>query len=178
MTAYCYSRALFVGALLLIGTVTGKADTAKAETTPAPPSATSGPDFRGEVEKRTFELVNDYRKTRNLAPLAWSEAIARLAREHSKDMATGDVDFGHGGFGDRAQALKAQMTGFRGMGENVLYTSNLVDVAKNAVTMWLHSPHHLANIRGDYNYSGLGVWQDKDGTIYFTQIFVKAEGTN
>ena len=65
------------------------------------------------------------------------------------------------------------MPGVWGAGENVLYTSDLDDVARNAVQMWLHSPHHLKNIRGDYNYSGLGVWQDKDGTIYFTQIFVK-----
>jgi len=41
------------------------------------------------------------------------------------------------------------------------------------VALWLRSPHHLENIRGDYNYSGLGVWQDKNGVIYFTQIFVK-----
>jgi len=46
-------------------------------------------------------------------------------------------------------------------------------LAQNAVTLWLHSPHHLENIRGDYIYSGLGVWRDKDGVIYFTQIFVK-----
>ena len=52
-------------------------------------------------------------------------------------------------------------------------TSDLDDVAKSAVALWLHSPHHLENIRGDFNYSGMGVWQDKDGTIYFTQIFVK-----
>ncbi len=54
-------------------------------------------------------------------------------------------------------------------------TSDLNQVAQSAVTHWLHSPRHLENIRGDYNYSGLGVSQGKDGTIYFTQIFVKVK---
>ena len=136
-------------------------------------SETSGPDFRGEVEKETFILVNQYRKTSRLPLLAWDEEIAKVARAHSKDMATGEVDFGHEGFSDRVTHLKSVMTGFRGAGENVLMTSNLDDVARSAVALWLRSPHHLENIRGDFNYSGLGVWQDKDGTIYFTQIFMK-----
>jgi uncharacterized protein YkwD len=134
---------------------------------------TSGPDFRSAVEKQTFLLINQYRKAHDLPALGWDIAIAKVARAHSKDMATGEVDFGHDGFRDRVDSLKSVMTGFRGAGENVLMTSNLDQVAQNAVTLWLHSPHHLENIRGDYNYSGLGVWQDKEGTIYFTQIFMK-----
>jgi len=134
---------------------------------------TSGPDFRKAVESQTFLLINQYRKDHGLPALAWDIAIARAARAHSKDMAMGDVDFGHEGFKDRVDELKSVMSGFRGAGENVLMTSNLDQVAQTAVTMWLHSPHHLENIRGDFNYSGLGVWQDKDGTIYFTQIFMK-----
>jgi len=67
------------------------------------------------------------------------------------------------------------MTGLRGAGENVFMTDNPDQAARNAVALWLRSPHHLKNIRGDYNYSGLGVWQDKQGAIYFTQIFVKIE---
>ena len=151
----------------------------EAQQTRAPTSETNGPDFRTEVEKETFLLVNQYRKKNDLPPFVWDEAIAKTARAHSKDMATGEVDFGHEGFSDRIKHLKTVMTGrkVKSAGENVLYTSDLDDVAKRAVTIWLHSPHHLENIRGDYNYSGLGVWQDKDGTIYFTQIFVKIERT-
>ena len=136
-------------------------------------SETGSLDFRSGVEKETFILVNDYRKTSQLPLLAWDDQIAKAARAHSKDMATGEVDFGHEGFRERVSDLKNVMTGFRGAGENVLMTSDLTEVARNAVTLWLHSPHHLENIRGDFNYSGLGVWQDKDGTIYFTQIFLK-----
>ena len=47
------------------------------------------------------------------------------------------------------------------------------EVAQSAVRIWLHSPHHLENIRGDFNYSGMGIWRNDQGMIYFTQIFVK-----
>jgi len=137
----------------------------------------SGPasenQFRHNVEDETFALVNEYRKANDLPLLKWSEAIAKEARGHSRDMASKDVSFGHDGFGDRVDRLKADMGGFQGAGENVLMTTDLDGVARKAVTLWLHSPHHLKNIRGDYNYSAIGVAQDKDGTIYFTQIFLK-----
>ena len=35
-------------------------------------------------------------------------------------MATGDVDFGHDGFGKRVKQLKTVMVGVNGAGENVL----------------------------------------------------------
>jgi uncharacterized protein YkwD len=138
-------------------------------------SATSGPAFRAAVEKEAFSLVNQYRKANDLRPLGWDEEIAKVARGHSKDMATGAADFGHGGFRDRVDRLKGARSGFRGAGENVLMTDDLREVARKAVTLWLHSPPHLKNIRGDFNYSGLGVWQKEDGTIYFTQVFMKFE---
>jgi len=140
-----------------------------------PVLAASRADYRNGVEQETFSLINQYRQTNKLPALAWDNAIAKAARTHSKDMATGEVDFGHEGFGDRVSRLKTIMTGFWSAGENVFMTDNLDQVAQNAVAKWLRSPHHLENIRGDYNYTGLGVWQDKEGAIYFTQIFVKTK---
>jgi uncharacterized protein YkwD len=135
--------------------------------------AAAGSDYFGNLEKETFSLINAYRKDHDLPPLTWDSVVAAAARGHSRDMATGEVDFGHGGFEDRVSRLRSAMPGLSGAGENVLMTSNPDQVARTAVTLWLHSAHHLANIRGDFNYSGLGVWRDKDGAIYFTQIFVR-----
>jgi uncharacterized protein YkwD len=160
----------FLLAVLLISVFS----VAEAQQTTAVVAENSGPDFRKEVEKETFLLVNDYRTKNDLPPLAWSDDMAKIARSHSKDMATGDVDFGHDGFSDRVGQMKDLMPGFRGAGENVLMSDQLDDIAHTAVALWLKSPHHLKNIRGDYNYSGIGVWQDKNGVIYFTQIFLKA----
>jgi uncharacterized protein YkwD len=136
-------------------------------------ASVSAPDFQHDVEKQTFKLINQYRDQDGLPPLKWNEEIASIARSHSRDMATGDVDFGHGGFDDRVGQLKSLIAGFEGAGENVLYTTELDEVAARAVQMWLHSPHHLRNIRGDYNFSGIGVWRSKDGALYFTQLFLK-----
>ncbi len=130
-------------------------------------------DLQRDVEKQTFKLINQYRDHEGLPPLRWNDEIARISRSHSRDMATGDTDFGHDGFGDRVDQMKSVIAGFEGAGENVLYTTQLDDVAARAVQMWLHSPHHLKNIRGDYNFSGIGVWQSKDGALYFTQLFLK-----
>lgn len=132
----------------------------------------AGTEFYRQVEKQTFALVNGYRKENDLPPLVWSATIADVARAHSRDMATREVDFGHAGFSDRVTRLRTVRPGFQGAGENVLMTDDLNDLAQKAVTLWLHSPHHLKNIRGDYNYSGMGVWQDKSGAVYFTQIFL------
>jgi len=141
------------------------------------PEATSGAavtvESRTELEKETFSLVNGYRTSQALPPLQWDDSIARVARGHSRDMAVGDVDFGHDGFGDRVRELKTLLIGLNGAGENVLRTDDPNLVAERAVAAWLKSPHHLKNIRGDFNTSGLGIWRDDKGMIYFTQIFVK-----
>jgi uncharacterized protein YkwD len=157
--------------LLLVAFAAACLTPARAQT----PASLSGSDFQRDVEKQTFKLINDYRDKEGFAPLKWSEGIAKIARAHSRDMAKGDVDFGHGGFDDRVDQMKALVAGFEGAGENVLYTTELDEVASRAVQMWLHSPHHLRNIRGDYNLSGIGVWQSSSGAIYFTQLFLKVQ---
>jgi len=149
---------------------------AAAQPTPASSSSVKVTvDDRAALEKETFSLVNQYRAKCKLPPLQWDDGMAKVARGHSRDMAAGDVDFGHAGFGDRVRELKTMMPGLKGAGENVLKTDDpdQVQVAERAVAVWLKSPHHLENIRGDFNYSGLGVWRDDQGMIYFTQIFVK-----
>jgi uncharacterized protein YkwD len=168
----CPARLLFVVAFGS-GVCCGQAP---AQSTPVSSSSVKATaDDRAALEKETFSLVNQYRAKCKLSPLQWDDGMAKVARGHSRDMAAGDVDFGHDGFGDRVSELKTRMTGLKGAGENVLRTDDpdQVQVAQRAVAVWLKSPHHLENIRGDYNYSGLGVWRDDNGTIYFTQIFVK-----
>jgi len=130
---------------------------------------------RSALEQQTFFLVNEYRKANQLPVLKWSGDIADVARRHSKDMADSKVGFGHEGFSKRVSQLGSKMVGLKGAGENVLKTDNPEEVAQQAVKIWLNSPHHLANIRGDFNYSGMGVWKDGRGMIYFTQVFVKLQ---
>ena len=139
----------------------------------AAPMPETKAETRLELERQTFALVNDYRHEHGLPPLAWNATIAATARVHSRDMAEGRCDFGHDGFSDRVRHLREVLGPLRGGGENVLETDDPNEVARTAVTLWLHSPAHLHNIRGDFDSSGLGIWQSEQGVIYFTQIFVK-----
>ncbi len=147
------------------------------QTSPSEPDSIHSAAYRASLELQTFALINQYREANHLPTLQWNSMIAKVARGHSAEMATGEVDFGHDGFSDRVTKLKAVLVGVHGAGENVLRTDNPVDVAKMAVEIWLHSPRHLANIRGDFNYSGMGVWVSDKGVIYFTQMFLKLQPT-
>jgi uncharacterized protein YkwD len=142
------------------------------------PAATGQPlaaavELPRQLEHKTFDLINQYREAEGLPRLVWNSAIANIARLHSRDMATGEVGFGHGGFRERMSELHDLFAGMRGGGENVFYTDAVPGVARAAVQAWLHSPPHLHNIRGDYQSSGLGLWRRSDGAYFFTQIFVK-----
>jgi uncharacterized protein YkwD len=127
------------------------------------------------LEHETFDLINQYREREGFPKLEWDSAIANVARLHSRDMVLGTVGFGHGGFSDRMCTLRGIFAGMRGGGENVFFTDARPQVAAAAVEAWLHSPPHLHNIRGDYQYSGLGLWRRGDGAYFFTQIFVKVD---
>ncbi|HUB68637.1 MAG TPA: CAP domain-containing protein [Candidatus Methylacidiphilales bacterium] len=136
-------------------------------------SSNAGGDSRAKIEQETFYLINAYREASKLPPLQWDPMIANVARNHSHDMATGEIGFGHAGFHNRVVKLSAAFAGLQGAGENVFESDDPTGIARSAVAAWLKSPPHLKNIRGDYNFSGLGIWEDQKGMIYFTQIFVK-----
>ncbi|MFM6200937.1 MAG: CAP domain-containing protein, partial [Dolichospermum sp.] len=54
------------------------------------------------------------------------------------------------------------------------YNQGHQDPAAQAVQGWLNSSGHLANIRGNYNQTGIGVARNNQGKIYFTQIFLQS----
>lgn len=139
--------------------------------TPVSPASTASDN--SVLERETFALINQYRKADDLPVFAWDADIAKVARLHSRDMAQGAVDFGHGGFDERVDCLRRLLLGLAGCGENVLMTDDPLDAARHAVASWLKSAPHRHNIRGDYNRSGIGIWRSDEGTIYFTQIFVR-----
>lgn len=85
-------------------------------------------------------------------------------------MANGTVPFGHTGFSERVRAIGIP---YRGAGENVAYNQGYSDPATIAVQGWLKSPGHLANIKGNYDKTGIGVASNSKGAIYFTQIFLR-----
>jgi len=121
------------------------------------------------VENQILELVNEHRVSIGKSPLVMNEYITYESRVHSQNMAEGDVAFGHDGFGERVDRIRAKIGG-GGAGENVAvgYSS-----AAQVMDGWLNSPGHRANIEGNFTHIGIGAYQHEGGAIYYTQIFIR-----
>lgn len=121
------------------------------------------------IEAAVFQQINQYRSSQNLPPLTRDSRIDEQAKIHSQNMASGKVPFSHDGFQARVTAIGIP---FSRVAENVAYNQGSTDPATTAVQGWLRSSGHLANIRGNYNLTGIGVASNSKGQIFFTQIFL------
>ena len=123
------------------------------------------------IEASVFRKINQYRASQNLPALTRNSTIDNQARIHSQNMASGRVAFGHNGFSGRVAATGIA---YSRVAENVAYNQGHQDPADRAVQGWLNSSGHRANIRGNYNQTGIGVARNNRGQIYFTQIFLRS----
>ena len=138
---------------------------------PSPTVRTSVDEF-GVLEHDVARLVNEHRSVHHLATLTLDTAVAAIARAHSMAMARGRAPLGHDGFADRAKRVEAFLT-FKEIAENVAlndYTG--ARTVRVAVDGWLRSPHHRENIEGAFDITGVGIARSRNGTFYYTQLFV------
>lgn len=112
--------------------------------------------------------TNKFRKSEGLPGLVMRDELNKIAKKHSIDMATGRVPFGHQGFDDRDAQAKKVIPGIHSFAENVA-SGELSPV--EVVNLWKNSPGHRRNLMGSYKYIGIGTATDKQGIVYFTQIF-------
>jgi uncharacterized protein YkwD len=124
------------------------------------------------LEIKVFEEINAYRNSKNLPTLINSDIIAKVARMHSDNMATGDIEFGHTDSDKRFEYICEEIENAKGMAENVAYGYS---TAESVSEGWVNSSGHKKNIEGDYTHTGVGIATSTDGTIYYTQIFIKTE---
>lgn len=120
-----------------------------------------------KMESEILQYVNEDRKEHGLSPLELNSIESSLAGQHSRDMASGKVKFGHDGFNKRAKAIQKALGGTV-FGENV--ASGRM-TAREVVDGWLKSPGHKKNIEGNFTITGIGYASNNNGEIYFTQIF-------
>ncbi len=128
------------------------------------------PHFIG-LSIRILKLVNEHRAEMGLRPLKMNDQISPYAEQHSHNMAIKKVPFGHDGFDSRMESVSGKVPS-NSWAENVAYGS---DDPKEIVDMWLHSSGHRKNIEGDYNQTGIGISGNRNGTYYYTQIFVRSK---
>jgi len=121
-----------------------------------------------EVELEIFELVNQYRNSKDLTSLESMSIISSVAESHSEYMTkTGNVN--HDNFPDRYQLL-VNSANAKVVGENVGYGYS---TAKGVVEAWIASDEHrevIENIK--FTHFGISIIKDTNGKNYFTQIFI------
>jgi len=125
------------------------------------------PDSNGLVND-VLDQTNQFRKSKRLPALQMNDDLNDIARKHSENMAKGRVGFGHSGFNQREKDAKKKIDGIHAFAENVLYGAN---TGKEAVNLWKNSSGHRRNMLGNYKYIGIGTAKDKQGRIYYTQVF-------
>ncbi|MEC5143757.1 CAP domain-containing protein [Chitinophaga sp. 212800010-3] len=123
----------------------------------------------GSLEEEILYYTNKFRQSKGLKPLQLDPLISQQARNHSRDMASGNTGFGHEGFEERVAYISKKMGRVASAAENVAYGT--LD-AEAVVNGWIKSPGHRRNMLGDYNLIGIGT-AEKGRLTFFTQVFIK-----
>ena len=132
-----------------------------------------------KVEDLVFEMTNQARRAKGLAPLSHDDELTNVARAYSDDMLVRRF-FDHTtpdgvSFDERISDHYRHRV--RIMGENIWFASGynlgkIHQIAKEIVDDWMSSPGHRANLL-DPGFSHLGVGVSaRNGTIRATQEFV------
>lgn len=88
--------------------------------------------------KQALERINDYRKSRILPPLQWSDSLHLLAFEHSTKMSDGSVSIGHDGMNARFEELVKQQGQVISMAENIalVFAAPLLTAIDKMILQW------------------------------------------
>jgi len=125
---------------------------------------------RSQFQREILKYTNQFRHRHGLPALTLDQTASRLAQKHSSDMAARRAGFGHGGFQQRSDKLRAAYGRYTATGENVAYGKLS---AKEVVNIWINSRPHRKNLLGNFNKVGIGIAYDRQGIAYFTQLFAR-----
>ena len=137
-------------------------------------AASSAPVAANGLERQAFNLINAERARKGLSPLVWDGELCRVARLHSENMGRRNFFDHEGPDGTNLlDRVTARGIMWRSLGENIAVNQGHHDPAGVAVSEWMHSPKHRANIlRGNFTHSAIGVTRTGDGRVYLTQVFI------
>ena len=122
-----------------------------------------------EAELKLVTLINNYRTSIGLNTLQVINHISYKSQEHNIYMIDNNV-VNHDYFQQRSNNL-IQVLGAEKVGENIAYN---YQTAESAISAWLNSPGHKANIEGDYTHLGISITVDETtGKKYYTNMFIK-----
>jgi uncharacterized YkwD family protein/spore coat assembly protein SafA len=124
------------------------------------------------LEQQVIDLVNRQRASAGLTQLKANWELSRVARYKSQDMINKKY-FAHESptYGSPFRMMETFGIKFSAAGENIAYGQKTpAEVMKS----WMNSPGHKANIMSAvYNEIGVGAAKAANGTLYWTQQFIK-----
>jgi uncharacterized protein YkwD len=127
------------------------------------------------LEQQCLDEVNRVRRAQRLARLDFYADLLPVARAYSRRMAE-EHFFSHDdpeGRTVRERVSDADIR-WRIVGENLSYSNGYLNPVAASIHGWMESPGHRRNLLdSDYNLTAIGAWIASDGTVYFTEIFLK-----
>ena len=125
-----------------------------------------------KLENEVIRLVNAERARAGLQPLRQNWELCRVARYKSQDFIDKKY-FSHQSptYGSPFDMMEAFGIRFSAGGENIAKGQPTPDAVMNA---WMNSAGHRTNILSpSYQEIGVGAAKDKNGSLYWTQLFIK-----
>jgi uncharacterized protein YkwD len=122
-----------------------------------------------ESELKIITLVNNYRQSIGLNTLEVINHISYKSQEHNIYMID-NKSVNHDYFQQRADNL-IEVLGATRVAENIAYN---YQTPESAMSAWLNSPGHKANMEGDFTHFGISITVDETtGKKYYTNMFIK-----
>ncbi|HEY9699519.1 MAG TPA: CAP domain-containing protein [Trichocoleus sp.] len=127
------------------------------------------------METQVIDQINQIRLQKGLSELRFNEKLTVVARRYSKEMAEKNFFSHNSPQGDTVvERVRAEGVYYIMVGENLFRGTNLPQPVSIAVSGWMNSPGHRANIlRSEYRETGVGVWRIGN-TYYMTQLFLRS----
>ena len=140
---------------------------------PSAPSTPSTPNDIRVLETEVIRLVNAERAKAGRSALTENNEVSRVARIKSNDFIENNY-FSHNSptYGTPFEMLESFGITFTAAAENIARGQR---TAAEAMNSWMNSSGHRANILSStYNQIGVGVARANDGTLHWTQIFIRS----
>lgn len=127
-----------------------------------------------KIEREILQLVNNQRRKQNRPELRWDEDLARVALDYSRNMAAYGFFDHYDREGNTVIQRAAKVRGWRTIGENLFYSEPVDHISTFALSGWMASATHRANIlESGWTSTGIGIARTRDGEIYITEIFAQ-----
>jgi len=127
------------------------------------------------LEEQCLDEINLVRRRSKLPQLGFYQGLLPVARDYSRRMAEQHF-FSHSDPDGRTvrERVEGADIRWRMVGENLAYSSGYINPVAASLHGWMDSAGHRRNILDpDFSLTAIGVWIKDDGTVYFTEIFLK-----